>query len=346
MGKNAESWQVKRQSLYFTAPREIELRQDEIEAPGPGEVQVRTRFSAISAGTELLLFRGEAPTDMPADDVLSALSGSLDYPLKYGYSAVGQVSKLGDDVDKAWKGRRVFAFNPHESVFNVSLTDIQIVPKECSDEDAVFLALAETALNLILDANPRIGERAVVLGQGVLGLLCSAILSQHPLDELLSFEPHEYRRSLSKELGAHASYDQRIQGSLDDARKRLGDRGADFVIEVSGQPQALDLAMDLVGKHGRVLIGSWYGLRRTEVDLGTRFHRGRINLISSQVSSINPSISGRWDRERRFDLAWKLVSEIGPSRFVSHRLPLEEAHQAYSLLDSESSKALAILFTY
>lgn len=337
---------MKRESLYFVAPRDLELREEEIAAPGPGEVQVRTRFSAISAGTELLLFRGEAPEDLAADDTLPALSGNLTYPLKYGYSAVGEIIELGDGVDGSWNGKRVFAFNPHENLFNASLDDLQILPSDCSDEDAVFLAHAETALNLILDANPRIGERAVVLGQGVLGLLCCAILGQHPLSELISFDPQEQRRIFSKDLGAHASYDQRDQISLDEARTRLGAKGADFVIEISGNPQTLDIALDLVGKHGRVLIGSWYGTRRAELDLGSRFHRGRIKLISSQVSSIDPSLSGRWDRERRFELAWKLLAEIGPSRFVSRRFPLSEAKRAYSLLDSQSEDDLAILFSY
>jgi len=337
---------MKRQSLFFTGPQEVELRDGEVEAPGRGEVLVQTRYSAISAGTELLLFRGEVATDMAADDTLPALSGNLAYPLKYGYSAVGEVIDLGDDVNKEWIGKRVFAFNPHESMFTASIKDIHQIPGDCSDEDAVFLAHAETALNLILDANPRIGERAVILGQGVLGLLCCAILSQHPLSELISFDPQEQRRSFSKELGAHFSYDDSEEKSLEEAKANLGELGADFVIEISGLPQTLDLALDLVGRYGRVLIGSWYGTRRAELDLGGRFHRGRIKLISSQVSSIDPSLGGRWDRERRFELAWKLLAEVGPSRFVSQRFPLGEAHKAYSLLDSQSEQALAILFSY
>ncbi len=337
---------MKRQSLYFVASKQVEVREEDLVAPKPGEVQVRTICSAISAGTELLLYRGEAPSEMSADENLTALGGDLAYPVKYGYAVIGEVIELGAGVDAAWKGKRVFAFNPHESNFNILVEDVQAVPKACSDEDAVFLAYAETAVNLVLDTNPRIGEHGVVIGQGVLGLLCSAVLAQHPLNELISFEPHEYRRSLSTELGAHASFDQEMPGSLEKAKTRLGDRGADFVIELSGHPEALELALDLVGKHGRVLIGSWYGLRRTEVDLGGRFHRGRIKLISSQVSSIDPSLTGRWDRKRRFDMAWKLLAEIKPSRLVNQRLPLAEAESAYSLLDAENAESLSILFTY
>jgi 2-desacetyl-2-hydroxyethyl bacteriochlorophyllide A dehydrogenase len=330
---------MKRQSLYFVAPKQIGVHEEDLDAPHPGEVQVRTICSAISAGTELLLYRGEAPSKMAADENLTALNGDLTYPLKFGYATIGEVVELGDGVDAAWKGKRVFAFNPHESRFNILVKDVQTVPAACSDEDAVFLAYAETAVNLVLDANPRIDERAVVIGQGVLGLLCSAILAQHPLSELISFDPHEHRRNLSEEFGVVSSFDQ-------EAKKRLGDIGADFVIELSGHPEALELALDLVGKHGRVLIGSWYGLRRTEVDLGGRFHRGRIQLISSQVSSIAPSLTGRWDRKRRFDVAWNLLSEIKPSKFVTQRMALTEAESAYSMLDAESAESLSILFSY
>lgn len=337
---------MKRQSLYFLAPREVEVREDSLEKPGPGEIQLRALCSAISAGSELLLYRGEAPTELPADDILPALSGSLAYPLKYGYANIGRVTALGKEVDEAWKGRRVFAFNPHETAFNAHIKDVQIVPEECADEDAVFLANAETALNLILDANPRIGERVVVLGQGVVGLLTTSILARHPLDALLSFDLHPNRRALSAEVGAQSSFDPKEAAALALAKERLGSRGADLVIELSGHPQSLDLALDLIGEEGRILIGSWYGLRRAEVNLGMRFHRGRIKLISSQVSSIAPELTGRWDRQRRFDLAWKLLAEIRPSRFVSQRMPLQEAARAYELLETNSAETTAVLFKY
>jgi threonine dehydrogenase-like Zn-dependent dehydrogenase len=126
----------------------------------------------------------------------------------------------------------------------------------------------------------------------------------------------------------------------------LGPLGADLVFELSGQPEALNTALALAGAQGRVVVGSWYGDRRAPLQLDTHFHRGRIQLISSQVSHIQPALRGRWDKTRRFQLAWDLLPKLRPSRFISHRFPLEQAPEAYRLLAQEAADTLAMVFTY
>ncbi len=126
----------------------------------------------------------------------------------------------------------------------------------------------------------------------------------------------------------------------------LGTDGADTVIELSGNPQSLNLAMQLVGSEGKVVVGSWYGLRKAEIELGSKFHRGRIKIISSQVSRINPMISGRWDRRRRFKLAWHWLERIRPSQWITDKFPFEEAATAYRQIDSHPEKNIAVALNY
>lgn len=334
---------MKCHSLYFTAPGQVETRQDELPAPGPGQLQIRSTVSAISAGSELLLYAGEAPSTAAADEQLSALSGSLAYPLKYGYCAVGAVAAVGPDLDAAWQGRRVFAFNPHESAFLAAAADVQPIPDEIPDEDAVFLANMETAVNLMLDAQPRLGESVAVIGQGVVGLLATALLGRHPLDALYALDHYPSRRARAEDVGADQAFDPADSPA---AQTALGPQGADLVLELSGQPEALNLALDLVGPGGRVVVGSWYGTRRAPINLDEGFHRGRIQIISSQVSQLPATLSARWDRRRRFGLAWDLLAAIQPSQLISHRFPLEQAGEAYALLSEQPDQALAVLFTY
>ncbi len=334
---------MKRTSLYFVGPEQLELRQEELGAPGAGEVQVETICSAISAGTEMLLYHGEQPAGMPADASLPALSGSLDYPLKYGYCSVGRVAAVGRGVDAGWNGWRVFAFNPHETSFNASSEDIQAIPTEVSDEDAAFLPNVETAVNLILDGDPRLGEHVIVLGQGVVGLLTTALLAKHPLDKLIAFDRYPLRREFSMKLGAYECFDPDAGGEK--ALGLLGSRRADLVYELTGRPETLDLALSLVGENGRVVIGSWYGQRRSPIDLGGHFHRGRIKLISSQVSHIEPALTGRWDRARRFEVAWKMLAVIKPSQLITHRFPFAQAANAYSQIAQKPAETLGVLFT-
>jgi len=337
-------------ALWFVAAERVEVRPEPCPEPGPEEVRVRTRVSAISPGTELLLYRGQMPEDLAADETLPALQGRLAYPLKYGYAAVGQVEALGARVASDWLGRRVFAFQPHQACFVARPDELFPIPDDVPDEDAVFLPNMETAVNFVMDGTPVIGERVVVLGQGVVGLLTTALLSRFPLEVLLTYDRYPLRRAWSKRLGAHTSLDPDAADALAQGRARLAPRGAydgaDLVYEVSGAPEALNMALALAGFAGRVVIGSWYGTKRANLDLGGRFHRSRVRLLSSQVSTLDPRWLGRWDKARRFAVAWRMLREVQPSRLVTHRVPIQQAQTAYRWLAERPNEALQVLLTY
>jgi threonine dehydrogenase-like Zn-dependent dehydrogenase len=188
------------------------------------------------------------------------------------------------------------------------------------------------------------GERVVVLGQGVVGLLLTGLLSRHPLQSLLTYEGFSKRREISKRMGAQEVLEPGDGAAP--AELLLGPRRADLVYELSGNPAALDLATALAGNEGRVVVGSWYGQKRANVDLGGHFHRGRVSLVSSQVSHINPALSGRWDKPRRFQEAWKWLAALKPGQLVTHTFDIQDAAQAYDLLDKNPQDALGVLLTY
>lgn len=330
----------------FVGPREVRVVEEPIPDPGPDEALVATRCSGISAGTELLVYRGEAPTDLPADESIDALDGTFEYPLRYGYAAAGTVVDVGADVSEGWLDRTVFAFHPHASHFCARPQDLHPLPDDCSPEAATLLPGVETAITLAMDARPIVGERAVVFGQGVVGLLATEVLASCPLDALYTVERHETRRTRSREFGADASFAPDALADLADALDETNAAGADLTLELSGDPSALDDAIAIAGYDGRVIVGSWYGDRRAELDLGGRFHRDRIDLRSSQVSTIDPSLRGRWSTERRLALAWDRLAGIDAERLLTHRIPVEDAPDAYRLLDREPGEALGVVLTY
>jgi 2-desacetyl-2-hydroxyethyl bacteriochlorophyllide A dehydrogenase len=341
---------VKRESLYFTGPQAIELRAESLPRPVSGQVLVETIVSAISAGTEMLFYRGEAPDDLPLDSTIGALAGRSVYPLKYGYCAVGRVTEKGSAVDPGWQGRRVFAFNPHESHFLAEPSQLIPLPEDVTPEQAVFLPNVETAINLVMDGHPLIGDQVAVIGQGTVGLLTTSLLARFPLASLVTLDRFPMRREWSLKLGAGASLDPVGPDALGEAKRLLtGERpysGADLTYELSGSPQALNTAVELTGFDGRVIIGSWYGQKSAEIKLGGTFHRSRIRLVSSQVSTINPEFQGRWDKHRRFQLAWQMIGQIQPERLITHRFNLAEAQQAYRLLAENPTDTLQIVITY
>jgi 2-desacetyl-2-hydroxyethyl bacteriochlorophyllide A dehydrogenase len=336
---------ITRCSVYFTAPKSIEIREDLAPDPLTGEALVQTLVSAISPGTESLVYQGLFPDELALDESIASLPGRFDYPLKYGYSAVGRVIDLGPGVDPVWLGRLVFAFNPHESHFIASTASLIPLPDGMDPEMAVFLSNMETAVNFIMDGKPGVGERVVVLGQGIVGLLTSALLAQFPLERLVTLDRYPLRRKASLDLGVQASLDPTEPQTQAQLQDLLAD-GADLCYELSGTPAALDQAIALTGFYGRVIIGSWYGQKRASLDLGGRFHRSRIRLISSQVSSLSPDLTGRWSKARRFSVAWEMLRRVQPARWITHRFALQDAAQAYELLDQHPERAIQVVFTY
>ena len=124
-----------RHSLIFTAPKTIAIVKETLPQLQAKEVLVKAEVSAISAGTELLIYRGEAPDELPADETIASLrNGTLRFPLKYGYAVVGRVNNIGASVDPSWLGRRVFVFHPHESHFVAQINELHPVPENISTD--------------------------------------------------------------------------------------------------------------------------------------------------------------------------------------------------------------------
>ena len=326
----------KRQALYFEAPYKLSIRDEELPAPSADQALVKTTLSAISAGTEMLFYRGQFPREIAVDASIDALEEQNSYPLKYGYMAVGVVEEIGDNLSKSLLGKRIFSFQPHQSHFLAKESDLIFIPDDIEDEDAVFLPNMETAVNLVMDAKPILGERVIVFGQGIVGLLVSALLCQFPLEKLVVVDPVPMRRESALALGVDAAF----------APEDIALNDFDLALELSGVPSALNAAIEKVGFGGRVIVGSWYGKKTVSLDLGGRFHRDRIQIISSQVSTIAPEFSTRWDKSRRFDVVWKMLERIKPNKWISSRIPLGEAKQVYATLNANPQDILQVVFDY
>ena len=301
---------------------------------------MRTRCSAISAGTELAAYRGLLDPELARDETLGAhRGGTFRFPFPYGYASVGKVETLGPEVpnDSVIPGTPVFAFVPHQSAFCAPVGELLRIPAGIPEDRAALFPYVETAVNLLLDGRPRIGERVVVLGQGVLGLTLTALLSRFPTGGVVSVEPRPERRRRSREWGAIASVPP---DEAPAAVRNAFDEAAELVFEVSGNPAALDLAIRLTAREGRVVAGSWLAGGATPLDLGGWFHRGRVRILSSQVSHL-PPLGPSWTVARRRALAWSLLRDIPLEELVTHRIPLDAANEAYARLDE--GDALAVL---
>lgn len=329
-------------SVWFPRARAVELRDEPLPATAPGEVRVRAIASAISHGTEMLVYRGEVPADLALD--LPTLRGGFDFPIKYGYASVGRVVEVGAGVESIAMGALVFVHHPHQNEYVVDADLAFPLPDGVDPEAATLLANLETATNVVLDAHPHLGARVVVLGQGVVGLLVTQLLRRAGASLVVAVDPIAMRRELARRRGAHEAVAP--DGALAAVRDLTGGVGADMAIEASGKPAALAAALDLVAFQGTIVVCSWYGAKPVALPLGAAFHRRRLRLVSSQVSNLDPGLAPRWDRARRLAFARSLLAEADLSRLITHRFPLAAAADAYRLVEDHPDETLQVLFTY
>lgn len=345
-----EQASARAQQLWFTGVEQVEVREHVFAALGADELLVEVECSAISAGTEMLVYRGQISNDMALDATITALQNQQQYPLQYGYASVGIVKTIGMNIDAKWLGQRVFAFQPHASHFITTLANLIPVPADVAAEDAVFLPNIETAVNLVQDGSPALGERIVVLGQGIVGLLLAHLLAQFPLAQLHGVDAIPLRRERALQLGVSNVFDPFSVADIGALKQQLSiadnDKGADLIYEVSGAPAALNLAIELSGFASRIVIGSWYGNKTAAIALGGDAHRNRLVITTSQVSSLAPELSGRWDKARRFELGWQMLRNLRPSQLITHRVPLSDAPVLYQRLHQSPAEILQAIFSY
>ncbi|GAB4222175.1 MAG: zinc-binding alcohol dehydrogenase [Spirochaetales bacterium] len=320
-------------AVYFVAPGRVEVREEVIENESRnGKVLFHSSLIGISHGTEMLLFNGDLPQDTVADETIEALSGSLSYPIKYGYVNAGRTEN----------GMKAFAFYPHQDLFYISQSDLVEIPEALSFEDAIFLANMETALGITHDAGLRFGEDVLVIGQGIVGLLTASILVRSGAGKVITVEKLEPRVELSRQEGFIALNPQQVD-VREAVHELTGGRGVDAAIHTTSSSAGLQLAIDCTAFEGTVIEASWYGGKTTEVRLGEAFHRKRLTIRSSQVSTIHPALSRRWNKKRRFDRVIELLEAVKPSRFITHRFPLHDAQRAFERIRDNPGETVQVV---
>jgi len=293
---------VPARALFHTAPRRVEIRELPTPRPAAGEVLVRTVCSGISSGTERLVYRGEVAAELAVDDTIDALGGTFSYPFAYGYACVGEVAE---------SGQAVFAFHPHQDVFAAPAG--QLIPLPAIDPASLF-PLVETALQVTLDAGTGYRDRVIVLGAGVLGLLTGLLLQSAGWRPLVA-EPQAWRRAVAGSLGVTTA-----------APEELVKEKVPLVIDASGNPDAPAFALDL-------LIASWFGTKPVVLPLGGAFHRRRLTIRSTQVSTVPARLSGTWTRSRRHREAVDLLSDLPLAQLCTHVFAFGRAAEAFGAVD-------------
>jgi 2-desacetyl-2-hydroxyethyl bacteriochlorophyllide A dehydrogenase len=280
------------QALWYVGPGKAEIRAETIAPPAPSEVRVRAVASALSRGTERLIFSGLVPESEYDRMRAPFMGGAFPYPVKYGYAMVGRV----EDGPAALKNRLCFALYPHQTVFNLATENVVPLPEGLPPERAVLGANMETALNATWDGEAEKAGRIAVVGAGVLGLLVARLCVKlgRPVT-VVDIDPA--RGDVARKLGATF------------VKPDVAREGCDLVFHASASDAGLATALRLAAFEGTVLELSWYGTKEVKIPLGGAFHSQRLKLISSQVGHVAPSRRAAWTHRRRLEEALRLLDD-------------------------------------
>jgi NADPH:quinone reductase-like Zn-dependent oxidoreductase len=288
---------IRTRALWYEAPGVVGLRETGLAGPGAGEARVAALWSAVSRGTERLVFEGRVPPCQAETMRAPFQQGAFPFPVAYGYCAVGRVEAGPAD----WLEKIVFCLHPHQDRFNLSTLALRPVPDNVPPRRATLAANMETTLNALWDSGAGPGDRMVVIGAGVLGLLTAALAAQLPGAEVIVVDRQRTREKIAEALGARFCHS--------DAFAEKTGVDADIVFHASASSAGLALALGCAGLEATIVEMSWHGDAAVPIPLGGAFHAKRLRLISSQVGHVSPSRRPRWTFSRRLDMALSLLAD-------------------------------------
>ncbi len=306
--------------------------QENLSAPREGWCSLKTLFSSISTGTEGLISRGLVPDELFSEMRCPYMGGSFPFPVKYGYSLVGQV--LESPGAEGWVGRTAHVLHPHQDYCLVRQEDITLVPSRVPPERATLASNLETAVNAIWDSEVSLGQKALVVGFGVIGSLVSRLLRFSPGTEGEIAERDPEKRELARRMGFKTTGASVPSGSFD------------LAFEASGSPEGLQFAIDSVGFEGRVIALSWFGRQPVSLALGGSFHSQRKALISSQVSTVSSRMRTGWDKKRRKDLVFRLLERKEFDNHITNSYPFHELPAVFGDFKNLTGRELSVLIRY
>jgi threonine dehydrogenase-like Zn-dependent dehydrogenase len=311
-------------AFWVAAPGRGEIREETLPLPEPNQVLVRSLFSAVSRGTESLVFRGKVPPSEYARMRCPHQAGEFPAPVKYGYSSVGRVELGAAELE----GRIVFCLYPHQTMYVVDRSAVTPVPDSVPPERAVLAANLETAVNALWDARPQIGDRVTVIGAGAVGCLLARLLGRLPGAEVELVDVRPERRAVAEALGVAF----RLAADASPAR--------DLVFHTSASEGGLKTALELLDAGGRVVELSWFGDQSVTLPLGEAFHVKRLEISSSQVGGVSPHARRRFTHANRLAFALSLLNDPAFDVLFSEEAAFDELPDTLARLSNPATAVL------
>jgi 2-desacetyl-2-hydroxyethyl bacteriochlorophyllide A dehydrogenase len=339
--------------LFITAPGTVELIKQRLPPLGERDVYARSVLSGISHGTEIAWLSGAAAALHRSWDAGRRfyLDGpGRDFPIAPGYESIGRIVQVGTAVTAVRIGDLIAIDAPHADghIFSETTAAAGLLPAGVDPLRAVFSILARVALGGVHDASLSLGDTAIIVGLGTVGLL-AAQLADRAGARVIGVDRYPLRVAAAQSFGITAIL---VEPGIDFAvrvRDLVGADGADAAIEASGSYTGLHEAIRCLRVGGRVATVASYHGEQSGLRLGEEYHRNRITLISSMtVNGCSQRGHPAWTLDRLNATAQDLIvsGRVRTEGLITHRIPFCRAVEAYRLIIDNPQDTIKVVLTY
>ena len=270
---------MKAEQIVFTRKNTAELLRTDAIEPGEGQVMVKTCYSTVSCGTERANITGEA-------NISVAEGPSVSFPRYAGYSSSGIIVEKGAAVkDLAIGDRVVVSWGSHKSYNTVDAANVTKVESEkITMAEAALMHIGTFSMGAIRKTRLEIGESALVMGLGILGLFAVQLLRAAGAAPIIAVDPVKERRDIALNLGADYVFDPTEEEFVGKVRHAAG-KGVAVAIEVTGIGVGLNQALDCMARYGRVALLGCTRESDFTVDYYRKVHGPGITLIGAHTQA-------------------------------------------------------------
>ena len=322
--------------IIFTKPRVAELQIHEIDDPAPNEVQVKLLVSTISSGTERSNILGSTTVSWSRPEDPEPI-----FPRALGYSSSGVVTKVGANVKNFAEGDRVgLSWSTHSEYLNIVANNVHKLDDSISLSDGALAHIATFPLAAIRKCRFEVGESAIVMGMGVLGMFAVQLLKISGAAPIIAVDPNPLKREQALTLGADYAFDP-FAPDFAKTVKELTYGGANIGIEVTGVGAGLNGILDCMARFGRVALLGCTRESDFTIDYYRKVHGPGVTLVGAHTNARprGESSHGWWTERADFEAVLKLTKygRIKLSSLVEEVHSPNEAPEVYTRLCDEKT---------
>lgn len=329
--------------VVSTEPRKAYAREYEDAPLEKGKIRAKVSYAAAKHGTEFTHFRGQDPFLENVFDeeyqlfLASKEAADKPYFMRPGNMWVGTVTETGEGVEGIEIGTRIAGYGPFKSTHTLKPEEALLMPERMTWKEAVCYDPAQFAMGGVRDGNVRLGDNVVVSGLGAIGLIAAQMAKLAGARMVIVCDPIEKRRQVALENGADYAIDSANADVGLEIKKLTDKRGADVIIETSGNYNALQQAIRGVAYNGNVAVVGWYKECHGGLNLGREAHFNQPNILISRACSEPNREYPRWSFDRICKECWEMLAKglIKCENIVDPVVSMEEAADAYMEIEQD-----------